>query len=147
VRRKQAAYSRLFFPSTRQARTGTARVAVSARRSFSGILSANGGRSFPAPPRSIPFHSSTKGATHMARTVIVYTQPTCGPCQEEKMWLTQQNIPFEDRDIRKNDAYFQEAIELGASMTPVTLIVKEDGERIVVHGFDKEQLKKALDLS
>ncbi len=82
----------------------------------------------------------------MAHTVIVYTQTTCGPCQEEKMWLTQQGIAFEDRDIRKNDAHFTEAINLGASMTPVTLIEKEDGERVVVHGFDKEALKKALDL-
>jgi glutaredoxin len=82
----------------------------------------------------------------MAQKVIVYTQVTCGPCQEEKMWLTQQNIEFEDRDIRKNEDFFQEAISLGASMTPVTLIEKEDGERIVIHGFDKEEIKKTLDL-
>lgn len=82
----------------------------------------------------------------MAHTVIIYTQTTCGPCQEEKMWLTQQQIAFEDRDIRKNDTYFQEAINLGASMTPVTHIKKENGDEIVVHGFDKEQIKKALDL-
>ncbi|USG66338.1 glutaredoxin family protein [Brevibacillus ruminantium] len=82
----------------------------------------------------------------MARTIIVYTQQTCGPCQEEKMWLTQQNVSFEDRDIRENDIFFQEAISLGANMTPVTLIEEENGDRTVIHGFDKEQLKKALDL-
>lgn len=83
----------------------------------------------------------------MATTVIVYTQPTCGPCQEEKMWLTQHGVTYEDRDIRKSDVYFNEAVNLGASMTPVTLIEKDNGERIVVHGFDKEALKKALDLA
>lgn len=82
----------------------------------------------------------------MAATVIIYTQTTCGPCQEEKMWLTGQQVAFEDRDIRKNEKYFQEAINLGASMTPVTLIKKENGEDIVIHGFDKEEIKKALDL-
>ena len=82
----------------------------------------------------------------MAHKVIVYTQPTCGPCQEEKMWLTHNHIPFEERDIRKNDAFFQEAISLGASMTPVTLIEKEDGEKVVVHGFDKEEIRKNLSL-
>ncbi|MED1953179.1 glutaredoxin family protein [Brevibacillus centrosporus] len=82
----------------------------------------------------------------MANTVIIYTQTTCGPCQEEKMWLSSQQVAFEDRDIRKNDAYFQEAISLGASMTPVTLIKKEDGEDIIIHGFDKEALKEALSL-
>ncbi|MEJ8548202.1 glutaredoxin family protein [Brevibacillus borstelensis] len=63
------------------------------------------------------------------------------------MWLTHHNVSFEDRDIRENDAFFQEAIALGASMTPVTLIEKDGGGRIVIHGFDKEQLKKALDLT
>ncbi|MDR7319223.1 glutaredoxin family protein [Brevibacillus nitrificans] len=82
----------------------------------------------------------------MANTVIIYTQTTCGPCQEEKMWLTSQQVAFEDRDIRKNDAYFQEAISLGASMTPVTLIKKDNGEDVVIHGFDKEALKEALSL-
>ncbi|MBY0088985.1 glutaredoxin family protein [Brevibacillus sp. M2.1A] len=83
----------------------------------------------------------------MAHKVIIYTQVTCGPCQEEKMWLTSNNIAFEDRDIRQNEAFFQEAIQLGASMTPVTHIEKENGEQIVIHGFDKEELKKALDLN
>ncbi|MFY0546240.1 glutaredoxin family protein [Brevibacillus sp. H7] len=63
------------------------------------------------------------------------------------MWLTQQGVSFEDRDIRKSDAYFNEAVNLGASMTPVTLIEKDNGERVIIHGFDKEELKKALDLS
>lgn len=79
-------------------------------------------------------------------TVILYTQTTCGPCQEEKMWLTKQQVAFEDRDIRKNDTYFQEAIRLGASMTPVTYIRKDDGEEIVIHGFDKDALREALSL-
>lgn len=83
----------------------------------------------------------------MANTVIVYTQKSCGPCQEEKVWLTQQGIIFEDRDIRENETYFQEAINLGASSTPVTLVDSEDGKPVVIHGFDMEQLQKALDLA
>lgn len=82
----------------------------------------------------------------MAQTVVIYTQVTCGPCQEEKMWLTQQGVAYEDRDIRANDTYFQEAINLGASATPVTLIVNEQGEQTVIHGFDREKLAEALNL-
>jgi glutaredoxin len=82
----------------------------------------------------------------LTKSVIVYTQPTCGPCREEKMWLSQHGVSFEERDIRKSDVYFNEAVNLGASMTPVTLIEKANGERIVVHGFNEEELKKALDL-
>ncbi len=83
----------------------------------------------------------------MAQKVVIYTQKTCGPCQEEKMWLTQQGIAYEDRDIRENDTYFQEAINLGASMTPVTLIVNEQGDQTVIHGFDRDQLAEALNLA
>ncbi|MBO8164046.1 MAG: glutaredoxin family protein [Brevibacillus sp.] len=82
----------------------------------------------------------------MAKQVIVYTQPTCGPCQEEKMWLKAQGVNFEERNIRESDTYFNEAVQLGASMTPVTLIVDESGNRTVIHGFDKESLKQALEL-
>jgi len=83
----------------------------------------------------------------MAQKVVIYTQKTCGPCQEEKFWLQQNGISFEDRDIRENEQYFNEAINLGASMTPVTLIENEQGEQTVIHGFDKEKLKEALRLS
>lgn len=83
----------------------------------------------------------------MAHKVIIYTQKTCAPCQEEKLWLTQQGIAFEDRDIRANDAYFQEAVNLGASATPVTVIEHEQGEKTVIFGYDREQLEKALNLA
>ncbi len=83
----------------------------------------------------------------MSMKVIIYTQTTCGPCHEEKLWLANQGISFEDRDIRSNDTYFNEAIQLGAHATPVTLIEKENGERSVVHGFDKDALKEALGIS
>lgn len=83
----------------------------------------------------------------MARKVIVYTQPTCAPCQEEKAWLNAQGVTFEDRNIRANETYFQEAIALKASSTPVTLIEEENGERTVVYGFDKEKLAAALGLT
>jgi len=79
--------------------------------------------------------------------VIVYTQPTCPPCHEEKNWLTEHGIAFEERNIRANDAYFSEAINLGAHSTPVTLIEKNDSERKVIHGFDKDALKDVLGIA
>ncbi|WP_420908708.1 glutaredoxin family protein [Brevibacillus humidisoli] len=60
------------------------------------------------------------------------------------MWLTQQGIAFEDRNIRENDTYFNEAIQLGATQTPVTLVIDENEEQSVIHGFDKTALQQAL---
>jgi glutaredoxin len=79
----------------------------------------------------------------MSKQVIIYTQPTCPPCQEEKLWLKEHGIDFEDRDIRKKQEYMQEAIDLGASATPVTVIKDENGQE-VVFGFDKEKLTQLL---
>jgi glutaredoxin len=99
----------------------------------------------------VPYHemvTSRKGkeVISMAKKVILYTQKTCAPCQEEKIWLTQQGVAFEDRDIRANETYLNEVINLGASATPVTVIEKEQGEQVVVFGFDRDKLKEALNL-
>ncbi|WP_028401652.1 glutaredoxin family protein [Ectobacillus panaciterrae] len=81
----------------------------------------------------------------MAENVIIYAQETCGPCHAEKEWLKNNNIPFEERDIRKNPSYLEEVIELGASATPVT-VIKKGTEIEVVMGFDREKLAALLSL-
>ncbi|MFX3623475.1 MAG: glutaredoxin domain-containing protein [Ectobacillus sp.] len=82
----------------------------------------------------------------MEHKVIIYTQETCGPCHAEKAWLQDNNISFEERDIRKNPAYLEEALQLGASATPVTVIHTSAGHEVVM-GFDKEKLSALLNLS
>ncbi len=79
----------------------------------------------------------------LAKTVILYTQETCPPCFAEKEWLKANEIPFEERDIRKNDAYMKEVIDLGASATPVTVIETEDTKEVVM-GFVEEELSRLL---
>ncbi|MBT2722064.1 glutaredoxin family protein [Bacillus sp. ISL-46] len=70
------------------------------------------------------------------KKVIIYSQETCPPCHAEKLWLKENGIEFEEKDIRKNDQYLQELIELGASATPVTIIKDEDSEEVIL-GFDQ----------
>jgi glutaredoxin len=81
----------------------------------------------------------------MENKVIIYTQETCGPCHAEKEWLKDNNILFEERDIRKNPSYLEEAIQLGASATPVT-VINTGAEKEVIMGFDKEKLSALLNL-
>jgi glutaredoxin len=81
----------------------------------------------------------------MDKKVIIYTQETCGPCQAEKEWLKNHNINFEERDIRKNAAYMNEAVELGASQTPVTVIETNDSKEVIM-GFKREKLSALLGL-
>ncbi|MFL6556201.1 MAG: glutaredoxin family protein [Bacillus sp. (in: firmicutes)] len=70
------------------------------------------------------------------KKVIIYSQETCPPCHAEKLWFKENGIEFEERDIRQNDQYLQELIQLGAAATPVTIIQDEDNEEEVILGFD-----------
>jgi glutaredoxin len=79
------------------------------------------------------------------KKVIIYTQDTCTPCHEEKIWLKENGIEFEERDIRKNNLFLQELIELGASSTPVTIIQDEDHEEFVL-GFDRAKFAELFEL-
>lgn len=79
------------------------------------------------------------------RSVIIYTQQTCPPCHAEKLWLKENGIEFEDRDIRKNDQFLQELIALGASATPATVIKDENGEEVIL-GFNQAKLTEKLGL-
>jgi glutaredoxin len=79
------------------------------------------------------------------KKVIIYSQETCPPCHAEKLWLKENGIEFEEKDIRKNDKYLQELIELGASATPVTIIKDEDSEEFIL-GFDQEKFAEIFGL-
>ena len=75
------------------------------------------------------------------KKVIIYTQETCPPCHAEKLWFKENGIVFEEKDIRKNEQYLQELIELGASATPATIIKDENNEEVLL-GFDQAKFAK-----
>lgn len=79
----------------------------------------------------------------MEKKVIIYTQETCPPCFAEKEWLKANNIEFEERDIRKNQNYMKEVMDLGASATPVTVITGEEGKEVIM-GFKEDKLSQLL---
>jgi glutaredoxin len=80
----------------------------------------------------------------LEKKVIIYTQETCPPCFAEKEWLKANNIEFEERDIRKNQSYMKEVMDLGASATPVT-VIKTGEEKQVVMGFNEDELYVLLE--
>jgi glutaredoxin len=80
----------------------------------------------------------------LEKKVIIYTQETCPPCFAEKEWLKANNIEFEERDIRKNQSYMKEVMDLGASATPVTVIKTEEGKQVVM-GFKEDELSVLLE--
>lgn len=62
-------------------------------------------------------------------------------CNRTKEFLSQHGIPFEERDVSKDETAFAESGERGLMTTPVTLV---DGE--VVVGLDEKKLSTLLGL-
>jgi glutaredoxin len=76
--------------------------------------------------------------------VIVYSMKNCKFCKEQKEFLAEKGIEFEERDIHENEEYFQEFKELGGYGTPFT-IKKENGIIVSkIMGFNQEKLLDEL---
>jgi len=76
----------------------------------------------------------------MAKSVKVYSTPTCPWCVRVKQFLSENNIVFENFDVSADEAKAEEMMNKSGQMgVPVIDI---DGE--IILGFDKERIKKAL---
>lgn len=79
----------------------------------------------------------------MAKSVTVYSTPTCPFCIRLKQFLKNNKIVFTDIDVSSDHAKAQEMIKKTGQMgVPV---VEVDGKAIV--GFDKERIKEALGIA
>jgi len=78
----------------------------------------------------------------MGKEVKIYSTPSCPYCIRAKQFLKENNIAFNDIDVSKDSAQADEMVEKSGQMgVPVVDI---DGKIVV--GFDKEAIKKALNL-
>lgn len=75
--------------------------------------------------------------------VIVYSQPTCGPCNAEKAWFDAEGIAYEDRNVHASQDWLRELVALGSQSTPTTVVESEDGRDVVI-GFDRNRLRALL---
>lgn len=76
----------------------------------------------------------------MAKSVKVYSTPTCPYCIRVKQFLKDSNIQFEDIDVSSDHKKGEEMIEKSGQMGVPVLDI--DGE--IIMGFDKEAIGKAL---
>lgn len=76
----------------------------------------------------------------MAKSVKVYSTPTCPWCIKAKQFLQENNIVFENYDVSSNQEKGEEMVQKSGQMGVPVLDI--DGQIIV--GFDKEKIKAAL---
>ena len=74
--------------------------------------------------------------------IIIYSTSTCPHCVYAKEFLKEHNIEFKDVNVQEDKKKAKEMIEKSGQMgVPVIDI---DGEIVV--GFDKEKIKKLLEI-
>ena len=72
--------------------------------------------------------------------LTIYTQPSCGYCNELKDYLKKHGIAYRERDITKDRSAFEDLVnKYKIRATP--LIVH--GEQVVV-GFNPDEIQKML---
>lgn len=76
----------------------------------------------------------------MAKSVKVYSTPTCPYCIRAKKFLEDKNIKFENIDVAANPDKGQEMVDKSGQMgVPVI-----DIEGKIIVGFDQDAIEKAL---
>ena len=77
---------------------------------------------------------------HMAKTVKIYSTPTCPWCIRAKQFLKENNVVFQDVDVSSDKQAADEMMQKTGQMgVPVI-----DIEGQIIVGFDKEKIKQAL---
>ncbi|MBM4764340.1 glutaredoxin family protein [Bacillus sp. B15-48] len=72
--------------------------------------------------------------------IIVYTQDECPPCKIVKMYLNDQKISFNEKNITNDADARNELIHTYQSSSTPTVIIGNE----VITGFDLERLEKVL---
>ncbi|MDD5692662.1 MAG: glutaredoxin family protein [Candidatus Omnitrophica bacterium] len=76
----------------------------------------------------------------MAKTVKIYSTPTCPWCIRAKQFLKENNVVFQDVDVSSDKQAADEMMQKTGQMgVPVI-----DIEGQIIVGFDKEKIKQAL---
>ena len=88
------------------------------------------------------WHASVSESGKPAKSVTVYTTPTCSWCTTLKQWLRKNHVPYSEVDVSRDENAAKELVRRsGQQGVPQTDI----NGRIVV-GFDQVKLKQLLEL-
>jgi glutaredoxin-like YruB-family protein len=77
------------------------------------------------------------------KTVTLYTQPECPPCEIVKLYLKEQEIPYIEVNIKEEPNARSYMLNVLKSYSTPTVTVDDQ----VIKGFQMEELAQALDLS
>jgi glutaredoxin 3 len=78
--------------------------------------------------------------------VTIYSTATCPYCKMLKDYLKEKNIPFVEKMVDQDEEAREEMSNYSGGFlgVPFSLVVKDDGSRETIVGFDKGRLGQVL---
>lgn len=78
--------------------------------------------------------------------IIVYSTTTCPYCKMLKDYLTQKGISYVEKLVDQDDLAREEMAQVSGGFlgVPFTLVVKDDGTKEAIVGFDKNRVDEVL---
>ena len=78
--------------------------------------------------------------------IKIYSTTTCPYCKMLKDYLKEKGIPYEEKLVDQDEAAKDEMVEdSGGFMgVPFTVIIKDDGSKDTIVGFDKGKVDQIL---
>lgn len=74
--------------------------------------------------------------------IVLYSVSWCPHCKAAKEYLTQNNIPFINRDVELDDAAMDDLTKKYKSQGVPVIVLGND--EVVLNGFDQQKLEKAI---
>lgn len=75
------------------------------------------------------------------KNIVVYSTPTCHFCEEAKKLITEKGYTFTNYDVSTDREKLDELVAISGRRSVPVIVV----DKIVMVGFDKDMLEKALD--
>jgi glutaredoxin len=80
--------------------------------------------------------------------VIIYSTTTCPFCRQLKEYLSSKNIIYTEKMIDQDEESQKEMVNISGGFlgVPFTVILKDNGEKETIIGFDKGKINSVFDI-
>ncbi|OGM20262.1 hypothetical protein A2955_00250 [Candidatus Woesebacteria bacterium RIFCSPLOWO2_01_FULL_37_19] len=78
--------------------------------------------------------------------ITIYSTTTCPYCKMLKDYLSEKNLTFKEKLVDQDDIARDEMASVSGGFlgVPFTLVIKEDGGKETIIGFDKNRVNEVL---
>ncbi|MBI3442520.1 MAG: glutaredoxin family protein [Candidatus Sungbacteria bacterium] len=80
--------------------------------------------------------------------VIIYTTPSCVYCKMAKEFFAKHNVSYEEKNVVEDAEARNTMITKSGQMgVPVIQIAQDNGQAVIIIGFDQARLKELLGIA